>query len=208
MFFPPFRFPLSIIRRVSQDTPDNAFPSRNKGIVWGTPVPQTKSPGLFVLAVLYKRRNARNADAGRVRHSDNAVFIQRAACERVCFAQGRAVQIRPVITRFAAARCAAALTASLDSSIQPIMHSTPYISARLQIFSACQMPPVFISLMLSRSAARVRMISAASSGENTLSSARIGVYTAFVTARMPSRSCAGTGLLHKVDVQPFYLPSR
>ena len=43
---------------------------------------------------------------------------------------------RGVITPLAAARWAAALTASLLSSIHPVIHSTPKLSAIPQIFSA------------------------------------------------------------------------
>ena len=49
-----------------------------------------------------------------------------------------------------------------------------------QIFRAGQMPPVFISLMLMRSAAPDWMMWMASAGEKTDSSARMGVCTRWV----------------------------
>src|SRR5690606_11005128 len=48
----------------------------------------------------------------------------------------------------ATATCTAAATLMLVSSMQPIMHSTPYSAAMSAMRIALEMPPVFISLML------------------------------------------------------------
>ncbi len=93
----------------------------------------------------------------------------------------------------ATAMCAAAATLMLVSTMQPIMHSISYIAAMSAMCIALEMPPVFMSLMLMMSAARMRMSSMTSVGPNTLSSAMIGVCTRSVTYFMPSRSCAFTG---------------
>ena len=79
-----------------------------------------------------------------------------------------------VMICFAQARCTAAFTLILASSIQPIMHSTPYTSAADAILRALYRPPHFISLMFTRSAAPICMMVSASCGENTLSSASTG----------------------------------
>ena len=67
------------------------------------------------------------------------------------------------------------------------------MAAMSQMWIAFDSPPVFISLMLMMSAARMRISSMTSVGPNTLSSAMIGVCTRSVTYFMPSRSCALTG---------------
>ena len=79
-----------------------------------------------------------------------------------------------VMTPLAQARWEAALTATGPSSMQPIMHSTPYSSAMVAILSASVMPPHFISLMFTRSAAPICRIFIASRGLNTDSSASTG----------------------------------
>ena len=98
-----------------------------------------------------------------------------------------------VMIFLAQASSTAALTEIFASSIQPIMHSTPYTSAAAAIRSALVMPPHFISLMFTRSAAPVCMIFRASAGLNTLSSASTGTSAWRVTYCIPSRSAAGTG---------------
>ena len=86
-----------------------------------------------------------------------------------------------ITSDLATARCTAAATPMLDSSMQPIMQSTPYRPQMSAIFTALEMPPVFISLMLTMSAARMRISSMTSIGPNTLSSAITGVCTRSVT---------------------------
>ena len=86
-----------------------------------------------------------------------------------------------ITSDLATARCTAAATLMLVSSMQPIMHSMPYIAAMSAMRIALEMPPVFISLMLMMSAARMRISSITSVGPNTLSSAMIGVCTRSVT---------------------------
>src|SRR3546814_747055 len=93
----------------------------------------------------------------------------------------------------ATATCTAAATLMLVSSMQPIMHSTPYSAAMSAMRIALEMPPVFISLMLMMSAARALIRSITCSGPNTLSSAMTGVCTRSVTYFRPSMSCALTG---------------
>src|SRR5688572_6606306 len=73
----------------------------------------------------------------------------------------------------ATARCTAAETLTLVSTMHPIMHSIWYIPAMSAMWMAFDSPPVFISLMLMMSAARMRISSITSVGPNTLSSAMI-----------------------------------
>ena len=93
----------------------------------------------------------------------------------------------------ATARCTAAATLMLPSIMQPIMQSTPYSAAMSAMRMAFDSPPVFISLMLMMSAARLLISSITSTGPNTLSSAITGVCTRSVTYFSPSMSCARTG---------------
>src|SRR5690606_8658347 len=86
-----------------------------------------------------------------------------------------------ITSDFATARCTAAATPMLDSSMQPIMQSMPYRLQMSAMRTALEMPPVFISLMLTMSAARMRISSTTSRGPNTLSSAITGVCTRSVT---------------------------
>src|SRR6187399_2498484 len=95
-----------------------------------------------------------------------------------------------ITSAFATAMWAAAATLMLVSTMQPIMQSIWYIAAMSAMCRAFEMPPVFMSLMLMMSAARMRMSSITSVGPKTLSSAMIGVCTRSVTYFMPSRSCA------------------
>ncbi|MDT4859549.1 hypothetical protein FQZ97_940630 [compost metagenome] len=90
----------------------------------------------------------------------------------------------------------------LVSIMQPIMHSTPYSEAMSAIRMALEMPPVFISLMLMMSAARILIRSMTSAGPNTLSSAITGGCTRSVTYFSPSRSRALTGCSSNSSTTP------
>src|SRR3546814_1654833 len=83
----------------------------------------------------------------------------------------------------ATATCTAAATLMLVSSMQPIMHTTPYRAAMSAMRIELEMPPVFISLMLMMSAARALIRSITCSGQKTLLSAMTGVCTRSVTYR-------------------------
>ena len=69
-----------------------------------------------------------------------------------------------ITSDLATATCTAAATLMLVSSMQPIMHSMPYMPAMSAMRIALEMPPVFISLMLMMSAARMRISSITSVG--------------------------------------------
>ena len=73
------------------------------------------------------------------------------------------------------------------------MHSTPYISAMVAILSASVIPPHFMSLIFTKSAAPICRIFIASRGLNTDSSASTGTKLRSVTYFNPSRSWAFTG---------------
>ena len=86
------------------------------------------------------------------------------------------------------AKLADAVMPTLDSSIQPIIHSTPQIFAMSAIFKALWIPPAFMSLILIKSQALLARSSNTSYVPKADSSAMIGVSTLSVTNFRPTVS--------------------